>query len=252
MTTRSGTFSMSDNSPLAVVFEEWDRRTRAAVDWLVVSWEQCDRTGSAAHYSPLFGWSAPYPETTGYIIPTLWRAADRFAEPRYAAAAEEMTRWLLTLQAREGWFPGGVWNPDRIPRPSMFNTGQILFGLLEAARRTDDWGFRSGAERAAAWLAREQDADGRWRRHAYRDGYSPSYAHVCGRTVRCEAISRDSRIDGHRCRSARTHLRLGFAPQGLHPPVATRCGGSWSALLLDEWDRFALRPSDPPAAAEYG
>src|SRR4051794_24764922 len=99
---------MSENTRLSTVLKLWDQRIQAAADWLVESWERCGRTGSAAHYSPLLGWSHAYPETTGYIIPTLWRAADRFPHTRYAVAAESMAFWLLSLQSRDGWFPGGV------------------------------------------------------------------------------------------------------------------------------------------------
>ena len=44
------------------------------------SHEVCSHTGSAAYWSPILGWGAPYPETTGYIIPTLLRGKDYFDE----------------------------------------------------------------------------------------------------------------------------------------------------------------------------
>ena len=246
------------NAQLSQEFENWDRRIRAALDWLVVSWEQCGRTGSAAHYSPVFGWSGPYPETTGYIVPTLWRAHDRFGDRIYCAAAEAMSRWLLGLQHAEGWFPSGVWNENKSPKPSIFNTGQILFGLVESARRTGDSNFRSAAERAAAWLVAEQDSDGRWRKHAYRTGYSPSYyAHVCWplaeswKSLGTESL-RDAAIRGLTAIAADrqpngTYSGWGFAPRGrafTHTIAYTLQGIIETALLLDEWDRFAA-----PAAA---
>jgi hypothetical protein len=244
---------MPQNTALAAVIPQWDAQARAALDWLVVSWERCGRTGSAAHYSPLFGWSAPYPETTGYIIPTLWRAADRFDERRYAEAAAGMAAWLLTLQAEEGWFPGGLWTAGRERRPSIFNTGQILFGLLEAARRTGDMRYESAAERAAMWLVREQDADGRWRRHAYRPGYSPSYyAHVCWPLAEYErqfpsSAVRDAVILGLTAIASDrlpngVYSGWGFAPHGpafTHTMAYTLQGIIEAALILDQWDRFA-------------
>jgi hypothetical protein len=247
------TVTLHDTS-LASALDQWDRQIRAALDWLVVSWERCGRTGSAAYYSPLFGWSAPYPETTGYIIPTLWRAADRYAECKYAHAASGMATWLLTLQAADGWFPGGVYRAGRNPRPSIFNTGQILFGLLEASRRTGKPDFQSAAERAAAWLLREQDADGRWRRHAYRPGYSPSYyAHVCWPLAeswrqRPDPAVRDAVICGLTAIASDrlpngVYTGWGFAPRGpafTHTIAYTLQGIIEAALILGEWDRFAV------------
>jgi hypothetical protein len=155
-------------------------RVRSALAWLVRSQDATGCGGSAAYYAPVWGWGPAYPETSGYIVPTLWRGADALGLPEHAGRAERMARWLLTLQAEEGWFPGGTCKPGRRPEPSVFNTGQILFGLLAAAERTGDEAFRCAAEKAVTWLRQAQDADGRWTRGAYVPGYSPSYyAHVC-------------------------------------------------------------------------
>src|SRR5262245_21406929 len=113
---------------------QWDEPIRAACDFLVRSHVATGRRGSAAHYGVGRGWSAAYPETTGYIVPTLWRAADLFDEPEYATAAIELVEWLLTLQSPDGWFPGGVWHGTASASPSIFNTGQIVFGLVEAVQ----------------------------------------------------------------------------------------------------------------------
>ena len=51
-------------------------RVRAALDWLARSQDATGNGGSAAYYSPWLGWSRAYPETSGYIVPTLWRGAD--------------------------------------------------------------------------------------------------------------------------------------------------------------------------------
>lgn len=238
---------------LAQTLADWETRTRAALDWLVVSWERCGRTGSAAHYSPLLGWSGPYPETTGYIIPTLLRGADQFHEPRYADAAISMARWLLTLQGDDGWFPGGVWHPRTPSPPSIFNTGQILFGLLAAGERTGDDVFQTAAARAAQWLIREQDSDGRWRRHAYRADYSPSYyAHVCWPLAEYGAVTgdqpaRQAVVQGLTAVAADrqpngAYSGWGFTPRGrafTHTIAYTLQGIIESARILDEWEQFA-------------
>ena len=51
-----------------------------------------------------------------------------------------------------------------IVAPTIFNTGQVLFGLSRAARETGDGTLRAALERAADWLVAAQDDDGCWRR----------------------------------------------------------------------------------------
>jgi len=73
-----------------------------------------------------------------------------------------MAEWLVTLQLSSGAFPGGT--VDIEPSPSVFNTGQILQGLVAAYQ---EFGHRShllSALRAADWLLQMQDEDGAWRR----------------------------------------------------------------------------------------
>jgi len=48
--------------------------------------------------------------------------------------------------------------------PAVFNTGQVIFGWLRAARETGDERFLDAAVRAGRFLVEHQDADGAWRR----------------------------------------------------------------------------------------
>lgn len=239
---------------------ELDGSIRAAADFLVRSHVATGRQGSAAHFSVLSGWSAAYPETTGYIVPTLWRMADRLAEPAYAQAAQEMVDWLLTLQSPEGWFPGGVWRGPQHARPSIFNTGQILFGLSEAVARRKDAKCIAAVENAVRWLAEQQDADGRWRKHAYQAGHSPSYyAHVCwplavaATTLKLE-LARKTAEAGIRAVLADQLPNGAFAawsfapgkPAFTHTIAYTLQGCLETGLLLDRWDEFA-QPMEKPA-----
>lgn len=229
-------------------------RIRAAAEWLRRSQAATGTGGSAGYYSPVRGWSAPYPETTGYIIPTLWSAADRLKEPAFAAAAEGMARWLLTIQDRAGWFPGGLWKAGGERKGSVFNTAQILFGLVEAARRTGDAAFWTAAARAAAWLVAGQNSEGRWVEGNYVAGYSPSYyAHVCWPMA---VYWRESGNDALRACILRaldavlsdrtpqgTFLRWGFRPGAAaytHTIAYTLQGLIESARLLDAWQPYGL------------
>jgi hypothetical protein len=120
--------------------------------------------GIAAYYSLLTGYSQSYPEVTGYIVPTLYdfvRAAGHEEEHESAvAAAERATCWLLTLQSSSGSFPGGLQGVAALP--SVFNTGQILHGLVRAAAETNRPQILEAAALAADWLTEMQQADGSW------------------------------------------------------------------------------------------
>ena len=138
---------------------------RACLDWLR---EAQDRSttrdgGVARHYSLVSGWGASYPETTGYIAPTVLSAGDRLADPDLTDRGRRMLDWLVSIQFREGGFQGGMVNQQPVV-PVTFNTGQILMGLADGARRWPD-AYAEPMRAAADWLTDTQDSDGCWRRH---------------------------------------------------------------------------------------
>ena len=116
--------------------------------------------GIAAYYSLLTGYSASYPEVTGYLIPTLYDFARATNNPSAARAAERATAWLRSLQMPTGAFPGGLHGTE--VHPSVFNTGQILQGLVRADVETNRSDVREAAVAAGDWLIELQQADGSW------------------------------------------------------------------------------------------
>lgn len=120
--------------------------------------------GVARHYSLQEGWSTSYPETTGYIIPTMLDRATDLNDPSLAERARRMLDWLVSIQEPDGGIQAGVISAHRAV-PVTFNTGQVLLGL---ARGTAEFGdvYGPAMHAAAHWLVTTQDADGAWRRHA--------------------------------------------------------------------------------------
>ncbi|MGD0570356.1 MAG: prenyltransferase/squalene oxidase repeat-containing protein [Candidatus Sulfotelmatobacter sp.] len=119
--------------------------------------------GIAAYYSLLTGYSTSYPEVTGYIVPTLYDFFRANGDHRAVAAAERATRWLLSLQMPTGAFPGGLHGGQRDEaQPSVFNTGQILQGLVRAHMETNRPEILRAAVAAGDWLIRMQQSDGSW------------------------------------------------------------------------------------------
>ena len=146
-------------------------------DWLLQSIEK-GRGGSCAHFSPLLGWSKPYPETTGYLIPTLIRISKSLDAPKYSDAALSIGQWLLDIQSQNGSWHGGL-HPSAGSEGSVFNTGQILKGMMALFHFTGDQTFLTAADRGANWLASGVDINGLWPAGDYRASETPSYySHV--------------------------------------------------------------------------
>jgi hypothetical protein len=120
--------------------------------------------GVAAYYSLLTGYSASYPEVTGYIVPTLYQCFHTNGNLQAVGAAERATRWLLSLQMPTGAFPGGLHGGSQKdgPLPSVFNTGQILQGLVRAHTETTRPEILKAAVAAGDWLIGMQQSDGSW------------------------------------------------------------------------------------------
>jgi hypothetical protein len=145
----------------------------AALDWLLASIAH-GRGGSAAHWSPLGGWSRPYPETTGYLITTLLALDARYPERGLVGRARELGGWLLSIRNPDGSWNGGL-HPARRPKPSVFNTGQIVSGLVDLARATREARWLDAALAGARWLAAGVGPDGLWKAGDYRSAETPSY-----------------------------------------------------------------------------
>lgn len=112
------------------------------------------------------GWVAPYPETTGYIIPTMLRYADLVGDKDAIERARRMTEWELSIQLADGGFQGGTYGSQPVAS-STFVTGQVLFGFVSAFERFSDERIRAAASRAGDWLLECLDQAGRFVR-----GYS--------------------------------------------------------------------------------
>ena len=143
-----------------------DRAVSAALDWLGTAQERSTSAdgGVARHFSLIDGWSASYPETTGYIVPTMFACADRLGAPAHAERGRRMQDWLVSIQQPDGGFQGGVIGASPV-RSVTFNTGQILMGLAAGVERFGD-AYRPAMQRAAEWLVERQDPDGCWRKGA--------------------------------------------------------------------------------------
>lgn len=137
----------------------------AALEWLGAAQDNSTSRdgGIARHYSLISGWSASYPETSGYIVPTLLRGRPGRDAGPHRDRARAVLNWLVSIQLPSGGFQGGMIGQTPVV-PVTFNTGQILIGLAAGVAELGD-AYRPSMRAAADWLVSTQDADGAWRKN---------------------------------------------------------------------------------------
>lgn len=143
----------------------------AAIDWLCraqdVRGAHNDAGSVSAGWNFEDGWLPGYPETTGYIIETFIAAARYLTRSDLLARAHRMIDWELSLQHEDGAFPGHFGEPGS--RPVIFNTGQIMHGMVAGYVQCGRNECLEAAVRAGHWLARHQEPEGFWRVFEHRD-----------------------------------------------------------------------------------
>ena len=139
---------------------------RAAIEWLCraqdVRNDKPDSGGVSAGWTFEDGWLPSYPETSGYIVESFLAAAKLLEQPELVERAQRIIDWELSIQHPDGAFPGHFGEPGS--QPVIFNTGQIMHGMLAGYEQLGRADCLESAIRAARWLARHQDADGCWRK----------------------------------------------------------------------------------------
>jgi len=140
---------------------------KSAIAWICMAQDVTSDGGVSAGYSLKNGWLSSYPETTGYIIPTVLDYYQLSHEPHLRERAVKMADFLLDVQNPDGSVFGGEVGFSQ--EKMVFDTGQIIFGLTRAFQETGNEAYRSAAKRAGDWLISVQDRDGVWRKHEYKD-----------------------------------------------------------------------------------
>lgn len=138
-----------------------------AAKWLIRAQEQGATNGCGTYYFNT-GWTSDYPETTGYIIPSLLRYAT-YEKAQWSIEAEKAAlqagEWLLAVQREDGGWPGGYVEQNR---PSVvFNSGQILRGMLALYEHNKDPRWKEAALRCIEWIWAQLDEHGRFSQNDY-------------------------------------------------------------------------------------
>jgi len=142
-----------------------DNRTHldAVMAWLCRAQDATPDDGVAQTYLVKYRrWANSYPETTGYIIPTFYDYWRLTGKEDIRVRARRMTDWECEIQLPGGGVLAGALGDS--DQPTIFNTGQVLFGWVRAFEEENNESYREAAVRAANWLCDVQDEDGCWRR----------------------------------------------------------------------------------------
>lgn len=161
-----------------------------AVNWLFRAQDQTPDAGISS-YHLVHGWGAPYPETTGYTIPTLIAVSELRREDGPTERALRAANWLLSIQQEDGGWQGGRIGEDR---PSIaFNTAQVIRGLLAAHHVTHEQKFLDASVRAAEWIISGQSRDGAFRRNNFLGVARVYDSYVCAPLLHLHRITDNER-----------------------------------------------------------
>lgn len=134
------------------------------MNWLLQAQEATADDGVAqAYFVRQKRWTASYPETTGYIIPTCFAYAHFTGKKKFAQRALRMADWEVQIQLPEGAIQASTIDAAQAV-PTIFNTGMVIFGWVRAYDETHQKVYLNAAAKAADWLIAVQDPDGAWRK----------------------------------------------------------------------------------------
>lgn len=136
---------------------------RAAIGWLERSIDACNGRGSSKGFAFLKGWLPAYPETSGYIIPTLLTIARMGGGEEYRTKAGAIARWLCSIQRSDGGFLAREIGAST--EPDVFDSGMILLGFNALLFEEQQDAIRRAAEKTANFLVSSLDHEGCFVRH---------------------------------------------------------------------------------------
>ncbi|MEJ2651585.1 MAG: hypothetical protein P8173_07290 [Gammaproteobacteria bacterium] len=169
---------------------------RAAIEWLCraqdVRDDHADSGGVSAGWSFEDGWLPSYPETSGYIVETFIAASNHLDDLDLRRRANRIIDWELSIQHPDGAFPGHFGEPGS--RPVIFNTGQIMHGLLAGYTQlawallavglmSGESEFKRAAIRNLDWALSQQKVSGWFATNTFTPDRTP-FTHTIAYAIR--------------------------------------------------------------------
>ena len=138
---------------------------KATIEWIKKAQNSSGNGGVSAYLNDFIGWENPYPETTGYIIPTMFDYYHYSGDTDCKIRAIRMSDFLMSIQQHDGSFRLGS-HPSTLDS-DVFDTGQCLEGFVRCYKETSCNEYLASAKKAADWIVSLQDSDGAWRRFSF-------------------------------------------------------------------------------------
>jgi uncharacterized protein YyaL (SSP411 family) len=135
-----------------------------AVNWLLHS-QSCMKDDGFGSYHIINKWSSSYVETSGYIVPTLMNYGIATKKDSIINKVILTADWLIKVQKNSGGWQGGCIDDNR--NEVVFNSGQIIRGLLSVYDYTKDTKYLDAATKGCDWLCEVQEKEGYWKRFAF-------------------------------------------------------------------------------------
>ena len=143
--------------------EEKNEALKRAASWVLYSQSMMKDDGIGS-YHLANSWTSSYPETTGYLIPSMLDYAKFSGNDGIPEKMIKATDWLISIQKESGGWQGG--RMDDNWAEVVFNTGQIIRGMISAYQFNQDQKYLEAAKRAGDWLVTNQEEDGTWQKFA--------------------------------------------------------------------------------------
>ncbi|MDZ7741334.1 MAG: glycoside hydrolase family 127 protein [Bacteroidota bacterium] len=171
---------------------------QSAINWLLRAQQMMPDDGFGSFHL-INGWSSSYPETSGYIIPTLLESVEVSGEDVVRGKALQSAEWLISIQKESGGWQGGRINESK--PEIVFNTGQVIRGLLAAYSYTDESKYLDSARKAANWLCDVQHENGYWKKNALMEQPRVYDSYVDAPLLHLWKITNETRYKKHAIRN---------------------------------------------------
>ena len=140
---------------------------KRAIDWLIYAQKQTKDGGVSSSFSLLLGWGSSYPETSGYIIPTLINYYYISDDKIYLEVCKRIADWECSIQLDSGGFQGDVITKEK--NITIFNTGQVILGLVRAYKEFNNQRYLNCAIKAGNLLVKSQEKSGKWIKYCFNN-----------------------------------------------------------------------------------
>ena len=147
----------------------------STMKWLTSAQDSSETGGIPRAWNVKNKWLDPYPETTGYIIPTFINYYKLTKNHEFLERAIRMGKWESCLQLKDGAIPDKTLNSKR---PLVFDTAQVIQGFNSLYKVTGEDVWLENSKKAADWIISNQNKDGSWRRYSNNNEPHSYYTRV--------------------------------------------------------------------------